>query len=339
MNKLFLFGLVFCISLFLVGCSSRPSYVPIYLSDNGVSNGSTVYVNTTNNITNNITNNVTNNITNNLSMLINGSVQCGGTDKLSNVTILSNVLSGICSADVSGGSSPLYSGSFTYNSILEDDQCGVLTTTGDGWYWTAIASGTTAIGTGYVTHPCVRRISSSATASSGGAFNIGGTNLLLAGNESSEFIFSKITKTGNNSNIILGFQDSVSATASVDLVGIVITNTSASNNHTLMGRVRTNNVETNTTLNFNITQDVWYRVRIEVFNTTQARFYLYNSTTITGTGTPTLLWNSTINVLLPTATGRQTGHGITTWVSGSTTAVGLVDIDYMNLMINRTIVR
>jgi hypothetical protein len=270
---------------------------------------------------------------------VNGSVACSGTDKLSNVTLVNSVLSGVCSADVSGGSSPLYHGVFTYNSILEDDQCGVLTTTGKDWYWTAIASGTNTVSTGYVTHPCVRAIRSSTTASSGGAFNIGATNILLSGNESSDFIFSKVAKAGNNSFVILGFTDSVSATAPVDMVGAWIGNTSYSNNLTLMGRVRTNNAETNTTTNFNLTAGAWYRFRVEVFNTTQARFYLYNSTTTTGTGNTALLWNDTINVLLPSASSRQTGHGATAWVVGSTTAVDLLYIDYMNLMINRTLIR
>ena len=106
-----------------------------------------------------------------------------------------------------------------------------------------------------------------------------------------------------------------------------------------MGRVRTNNAETNTTTNFNLTAGAWYRFRVEVFNTTQARFYLYNSTTTTGTGNTALLWNDTINVLLPSASSRQTGHGATAWVVGSTTAVDLLYVDYMNLMINRTLIR
>jgi len=66
----------------------------------------------------------------------------------------------------------------------------------------------------------------------------------------------KITKTGNYSTVQMGFTDSVSATAPTDGVYFSIANL------TLMGRVRTNSVETNTSNNYNITEGLWYRAVI-----------------------------------------------------------------------------
>jgi hypothetical protein len=72
---------------------------------NNITNNITYYVNNTFNITNNITyfNNVTNNFTTNISY---SSTQCADTvsKKMVNVTITNNVLSSVCTDDVTGGS-------------------------------------------------------------------------------------------------------------------------------------------------------------------------------------------------------------------------------------------
>ena len=222
---------------------------------------------------------------------------------------------------------------WAYLRVLEDDQCGVQTTTGEAWYGTAIGSGTTTTSTGYTNHPCVRALRSSTTASSGYAFNIGVANLLLNGSESTEIIFMKPAISGNITNARLGFDDSVSATTSVDGVYIEILN------NTAIGRVRTNNVQYNTSTNITLTFGNWYRVKVEVVNSSFANFYLYNSTTSTGGGNVALLWYNNISATLPFASGRQVGHGVEVNKVGVTTAQDLLYLDYLNVRINRELIR
>ncbi len=219
--------------------------------------------------------------------------------------------------------------------FLDDDQCGTQTTTGEMWYGTAIASGTTTASTGYPTHPCVRALRSSTTANSGYALNTGVANFLLAGGESLDIIFYKSARASplNMTTTVLGFTDSVTATAPADGVYLIITNLTA------QGRVRANNAELNTTHSFNITDNSFYRVHIDVINTTQANYYLYNSTSTTGTGNTNLVFQSNITGTLPTASSRQTGQGVTTWVTGGTSASDILLLDYMSITFNNRINR
>jgi NADH:ubiquinone oxidoreductase subunit len=283
------------------------------------------------------------------------SVQCTGTDKLSNVSFNGTNINGVCTADQTGGGSVngtsinvsqllingtdvndlLYSryNEFAYLRVLEDDQCGVQTTTGEAWYGTGIGSGTTTTSTGYSQHPCIRALRSSTTASSGYSLNIGVTNLLLAGNESTDIIFNAIQTTGNYTNGYFGFIDTVSATPPVD--GVYFNKT----NNTFRGSVRTNNVQYNTTTEFTQIPTEFYRLIVHVVNTTQAYFYIYNSTNVTGLGNTNLVWSDSINATLPTASGRQTGQGVAIWKNGATTAQDLLFLDYMNVKIDRMLNR
>jgi hypothetical protein len=224
---------------------------------------------------------------------------------------------------------------FSYLRMLEDDQCGVQTTTGEMWYGTAIDSGTTTTSTGYMTHPCVRALRTSATANSGYALNIGITNLLLNGSESTDIIFNKVARTGvmNKTNITMGFQDSVTVANPTDGVYIGVRDLEA------IGIVRSNNVQVNTSTNFTLIEGQWYRSRIEIINGTFARFYIYNSTNNTGGGNTNIVWTDTVTGTLPVGTSRQTGHGIKAWVVGGTAAADIVYIDYMNIRINKILNR
>jgi len=269
------------------------------------------------------------------SSFTNSSVQCSGTDKLMNVSLNSSgKIQGICATDQTGGGATFSSYTkFAYNGILEDDQCGVQTTTGEAWYGTAIASGTTTTSTGYRTHPCVRALRSSTTATSGYALNIGPANILLNGSESTDIIFMKPAISGNYTNASLGFLDSVSATISVDGVYLEIFN------RTARAIVRANNVQYNTSNSFNIVFGDWYRVHIDVINGTQANFYLFNSTTTAGIGNTNLLWYDNVSGVLPVADSRQTGQGVIAWKIGGTTAQDILFLDYMNVNINKTLNR
>jgi hypothetical protein len=283
------------------------------------------------------------------------SIQCTGTDKLSNVSFNGTNINGICTADQTGGGSIngtsinvsqllingtnindlLYSryNEFAYLRVLEDDQCGVQTTTGEAWYGTAIGSGTTTTSTGYVNHPCVRALRSSTTANSGYCFNLGITNILLNGSEVTDIIFSKPAQNGNITGAKIGFFDVVTALNPVDGVYFNMTNV------TIKAIVRANNVQYNTSLTYNIVATSWYRFRIDVINGTTAKFYIYNSTSTTGAGNTALVWNDTITGVMPVASGRQTGHGVCVYKFGTTTAQDLLYLDYMNVKINRVLTR
>ena len=226
---------------------------------------------------------------------------------------------------------------FANSGLLEDDMLGTRTTTGQIWSGTAINSGTTTTSVGYFTHPGTVSFRSSNTASSGYAYQTGASMFQLIGGESTDIIFNKQARTGtaNISIAYLGFVDATSGVDSTDGVYLYIRNL------TVWGKTRVNNVEKNTTTNINITwtNTDWYRVHIDIINSTQANFYLYNSTTQTGTGNTALLWQDNITGTLPNESGRQTGHGWITWVVGGTTASDLLIIDYANIKINRALNR
>lgn len=195
----------------------------------------------------------------------------------------------------------------------------------DPWVFTALASGTLDRATGNANHPGIAIIQSSASANSGGSFPTYSTAFLLAGNEITELVFYMV----NTGNMVVrfGFMDSFTNSAVVDGAYINIAAT------TLTGKTRSNSVESTTVSSYAISATTWYRARVVVDDSAGVvYFYLYDG------ATGALLWSDSLNANIPTAAGRETGHGVAAYH----TAAGAVDIiwvDYMDLYCTRPLTR
>jgi len=221
----------------------------------------------------------------------------------------------------SGGAAPSPT---TFLSAATDFAASTATYAFPPWYGAAINAGTIAAATGLPNHPGVMRIISSTTANSGATFYLYSAALLLAGGETTELVFQVGTTTGTT--IRFGFQDSFDTTAPVDAAWINIAGT------TLTGKTRSNSVESTTGTSYALAASTWYRVKIVInADATRVDFYLYSEA-------GTQLWTDYLTTNIPTATGRETGHGIVVTNSG-TSALALVNLDYMSLSINRTLTR
>jgi hypothetical protein len=100
----------------------------------------------------------------------------------------------------------------------------------------------------------------------------------------------------------------------------------------IVGKTANNSARSTTGTSYTLVTNTWYRLRIEVnSDATLVTFSLFSEA-------GALLWSDTLNSNIPTAAGRETGHGIVATNSG-TTAVAMVDVDYLNLWISRALVR
>ncbi len=175
-------------------------------------------------------------------------------------------------------------------------------------------------------HPGVQTFKSAAAANSGYRFYPanGGTQYLIAGGETTEFIFYPITTT--NSVVKMGFQDSATQSANVDAVNINITGT------TLSGKTFAASEASTTGTTYTVSASTWYHAKIVVnSNATRVDFYLYAEN-------GTQLWTDSLTTNIPTTAGQETGHGIVAYNTGSS-AVEIIDMDFMNLYIDRNLVR
>ena len=193
------------------------------------------------------------------------------------------------------------------------------------WSPAANNSGTSAVSNSNANNIGIHRFTSSTIANSGYRYITSLSTFLLAGTETSVFVFF-LPATDASTTIRLGFQDSATSTAPVDGVWINIANT------TLDGRTSSNSTSSTTGTSYTLSASTWYSVKI-VLNSaaTQADFYLYDSS-------GTQLWTDNLTTNIPTASGRVTGHGLVANNSG-TTAVDLLDIDYMDVSISRQLTR
>jgi hypothetical protein len=193
------------------------------------------------------------------------------------------------------------------------------------WYGTAISSGTISNGTGSADHPGVLQMKSSTSADSGYYLYVSGVSMLIAGGESTDIVFRVVNST--NTTAFIGFHDGTSVTAPTDGAWLDIAGT------TLTGRCKNNAGPTDTATTYTITDNVWYRGRIVVNAAgTRVDFYLY----LCSTGAQ--VWTGYCTANIPTGAGRGTGHGVCV-TNSATTAVTLIELDYMNIAIDRVFVR
>ncbi len=202
------------------------------------------------------------------------------------------------------------------------------------WTAKAINTGTITAVAGTANHPGIMRITSSTTTNSGFEFRITTAAVLIAGNETSEFIFSLVTDV--NTTVRMGFHDTSTVTAPTDGVYLKIIDDAnlLASTATLTGQTVSNtSISTTASSYYTLATGTWYRAKIVInSDATQADFYLYLCTT------GAELWHDNLTTNIPTATGREIGHSVTA-TNTNTVATNLLDMDYMNITINRTLVR
>lgn len=194
--------------------------------------------------------------------------------------------------------------------------------------WAGAGFGTTAGANsgpaGNANHPGIVRLLSAIAADSGYRFTFSTSALLLAGGETSEFIFRPQTIAGTT--LRMGFHDTITAAAPVDGAWLDIVD------DVLSGKTRDNSTESVTSTTYTLITDTWYRAKAVVnSNASRVDFYLYSEA-------GDLLWTDFLTTNIPAGIGRGTGHGVVASNSGIS-AVTLVDLDYMNLYIDRVLVR
>lgn len=192
------------------------------------------------------------------------------------------------------------------------------------WDYAVISSGTQAKVAGEPTHPGILRTTSSTTTNSGGYCRTAADAFRLAGGEVAEFVFRIGTLT--TSTIRLGFLDNATSTDVTDGAYIEIPSTGAA-----VGKTASNNTRSTSGNIATLSTATWYRAKIVVNRAASAvDFYLFDDS-------GNLLGSQQLAANIPTAAGRETGHGYVATNSG-TTAVSIVEMDYMSLEFSKALV-
>lgn len=194
------------------------------------------------------------------------------------------------------------------------------------WDLSLISSGTQAKVAGTASHPGILRLSSSATANSGAYVRTAVESFTLSGGGAfSEFVF--LIGTLTNTTIRMGFLDTGTSTDATDGAYLEIPATGAA-----VGKTANNSTRTTSATIATLSTATWYRGRIIVnFDASAVWFGIYSET-------GTLLGSVTNTTNIPTASGRETGHGVVATNAG-TTAVSLIELDYMSVGILRPLTR
>lgn len=185
------------------------------------------------------------------------------------------------------------------------------------WLSGAIASGTNADVAAVANHPGIISFLASASANSGYYMMWGyNTALLITGGEYAEFIVNFQTLT--NTTAYFGFHDSLSSTAPTDGCWINVSGT------TLDGKCKNNAGPSSTGSTYTITTDVWYRMSVTV--NSDASSVQFKVVTCSNGAT---VFDQAVTGNIPTATGRECGHG---FVLTNNTASGTPTIAWMDYM-------
>ena len=192
------------------------------------------------------------------------------------------------------------------------------------WTMPTLASGSAAPLTGEAEHPGIYRFSSSTSANSGVACRLHNASILLAGSESARLVFRPQTLA--LTTLRFGFLDTTNHLDAVD--GVYVEALAG----TMSGKTASNSVRSTTGTNYLLVTNTWYNVLVELnSDASLATFTLYSEA-------GAVLWTSTLATNIPTAAGRETGSGVLVSNSG-TSAVALLDPDYINVRIARSLVR
>lgn len=193
------------------------------------------------------------------------------------------------------------------------------------WDYAVIASGTQSkVTSGLRTHPGVLRTTSSTTTNSGGYCRTDASAILIGGGEVAEFVFRIPDLT--TLTLRLGFLDTATSADATDGAYIEVLSTGAAT-----GKTANNSTRTTSATIATLSANTWYRARIVVNrDATAVDFYIFDDS-----GNQLGTVQNTANI--PTAAGRETGHGYVATKSG-TTAQGCVDMDYMSIEWTRALI-
>jgi hypothetical protein len=209
---------------------------------------------------------------------------------------------------------------------FEDDCWGTTTASHFPWQANVIASGTQSNLNGSANHPGILRFTSSTSANSGYRLNVAVATFKIEGAEITDIIIRPQSLT--DTTIRAGFLDTITYSAPVD--GIYILMDPATGKIT--GRTMDNSAGSTTGTDYQLVTNTWYHLRIVVnSDATRVNYYCFDEAGNT-------LWTDNLTTNIPTGAARVTGHGIVATNSG-TTAVDLVDIDYISAEIARILTR
>ena len=189
------------------------------------------------------------------------------------------------------------------------------------WDTVLLASGTQAKIAGEQNHPGILRFSSSTTTNSGGKITTDVAALTLAGGGLiAEFVFQHRVASGTNTTIRMGFFDTATSADAVDGAYIEIPSGSLA----AVGKTANNSARTTSATIATLSVNTWYRARVVVnVGATAVDFYIFDDA-------GNLLGSQQNTTNIPTAAGRETGHGVVATNVG-TSAILLIYIDYMSL--------
>lgn len=204
---------------------------------------------------------------------------------------------------------------------LASPYCGLFTGTATG-----SGTGNTAAA-GSANHPGVVQFRKSTTAASGYAVNLGVTSILLNGSEEFSMTFNPNCTwvNTNNSFIRMGYLDTTNNAEATD--GAYWSFTGNATHCYMNANIRNNGAWSQQAANYTMTNG-WYKLYLRVINNTQVNFTLYNDNF-------NVLQNDLLNGTVPMTTGRETGCGFSAQSTAGTTALKLIDVDYMKCAIER----
>jgi hypothetical protein len=200
-----------------------------------------------------------------------------------------------------------------------------------GIYGFALSSGTSVGQWGSKEHPGLVNIYDSTTANGGFRYMCEDVGLLISGGESTMMIANDFNER-TTAKTRFGFHDSLTINGAV-VDGAWLEIVGDGTNAVISGKTSNNSTVSTTATTYTITSPpTWYRLSVEVnANATLVTFSLINSST------GAVVWTDTLATNIPTA--RVTGWGL---IAGETTtdaAAILCSVDYINFIMNRTLVR
>lgn len=163
-------------------------------------------------------------------------------------------------------------------------------------------------------HPGIVSFNAVAAANSGYRIITNVSCVLLSGGESAQFIFKPIT-TGNTI-ARMGFQDAFALVSPTDGTWIHLDGT------TLTGKTANNATESTTASSFTVTAGTWYRASV----TLNAAGDSVEFSIVECSAPSVVVWNDTLTVNIPTASGRETGHMAVVYNTAGRTA-SLLQLD------------
>jgi len=199
----------------------------------------------------------------------------------------------------------------------------------DPWSRVVLSGGSSNNQNGTPDHPGIVRITCAAAANSGARILTDDASFRITGTERTDLIFSIPDLA--DVQIQFGFFDSSVGTPPTDGAWAQISKIGGIDG-TVQGHTADNTATSTTASSTTVAAGTWYRLKVEVNAAgTLVTFTLFNAAGAT-------LWTDTLATNIPTGAGRECGHGVVAITKG-TAATSLIDLDYMDVEITRTLTR